>query len=58
MDQSNKYSLADQPARYAQAKLENNKRVLDIDSVYDPNWVKGKCILITGGNRGIGYSMA
>jgi hypothetical protein len=46
------YTIADQPARFAKAKAENNKRVLDIDSLYDPSFLKGKVALVTGGNRG------
>ena len=42
-----KYSIPNQPQRFAQAKLENNQRVLDIDSVYRPDF-KGKTVLITG----------
>ena len=46
------YTIPDQPARFAKAKAENNKRVLDIDSLYDPSFLKGKVALVTGGNRG------
>jgi NAD(P)-dependent dehydrogenase (short-subunit alcohol dehydrogenase family) len=55
--ESTRYSIADQPKRFAQAKAENNKRVLDIDSVYKPDF-KGKTVLITGGNRGLGLAFA
>ena len=51
------YSMPDQPARFAQAKKEGNKRMLDIDSFYDPSYVKGKTVVITGGNRGLGLSI-
>ena len=30
---------------------------MDIDSVYDPSYLKGKRVLITGGNRGIGLTL-
>lgn len=46
-----------QPARFAKAKAENNKRMLDIDSVYEPSFLKGQRVLITGGNRGIGLCL-
>lgn len=51
------YSIPDQPARFANAKKENNKRFLDIDSVYNPAYLKGKNVLVTGGNRGLGLSI-
>jgi len=53
-----KYTIADQPKRFANAKLENNKRVLDIDAVYQPKYVQGKTVLVTGGNRGLGLAIA
>ena len=34
------YSMPDQPARFAKAKAEDNKRFLDIDSVYEPSFIK------------------
>lgn len=43
-----KYTIADQPKRFALAKEANNRRVLDIDSLYDPSHVKGKTVLVTG----------
>lgn len=54
---SKEYSLPDQPARFAKAKAEKNARVLDVDSFYDPSSVKGKRVLVTGGNRGLGLAM-
>lgn len=45
--ESTRYSIANQPQRFAQAKSENNQRVLDIDSVYRPDF-QGKTVLITG----------
>ena len=47
------YSIPDQPARFAQAKSSQNARFLDIESLYDPTYLKGKTVLVTGGNRGI-----
>lgn len=52
------YSDPDQPARFAKAKKENNERYLDITKVYDPSFLKGKRVAITGANRGIGLAMA
>eukprot|EP00958_Prasinococcus_capsulatus_P011513 scaffold1146_cov399-Prasinococcus_capsulatus_cf.AAC.2 len=51
------YTIADQPARFAKAKAENNTRVLDIDSHYDGAFFKGLRVLVTGGNRGIGLAL-
>ena len=34
-----------------------NKRMLEIDSFYDPAYVKGKSVLVTGGNRGLGLAI-
>jgi len=52
------YSLADQVARFQRAKDENNGRFLDIDTVYDGSYLKGKRVLITGGNQGLGLAIA
>ncbi|GMH86092.1 hypothetical protein TrVE_jg4432 [Triparma verrucosa] len=52
------YSIPDQPARFAKAKVENNSRFLDIDSCYDPSYLSGKRVALTGANRGIGLSLA
>jgi len=48
------YSIADQVARFERAKKEDNRRYLDIGSVYDGSFLKGKRLFITGGNRGLG----
>ena len=63
MQMSSKYSIPDQPKvkntkitnfniilkqRFALAKEQNNKRVLDIDSFYKSDYLKGKNVLITG----------
>ena len=50
------FSIADQVARFARAKQENNRRYLDIASVYDGTYLKDKRVLITGGNRGLGLA--
>ena len=52
-----KYTIPDQPARFAQAKKDNNVRVLDLEKIYNPDFVKGKTVLVTGGNRGIGLAV-
>ena len=54
---SGEFTIADQPARFAAAKASGNKRVLDIESVYDPGLLKGQRVLVTGGNRGIGLAL-
>ncbi|VEU41277.1 unnamed protein product [Pseudo-nitzschia multistriata] len=51
------YSTADQVARFAAAQEEKNERFLNIDSVYNGNEIMGKRILVTGGNRGLGYEI-
>mmetsp|Transcript_109826 Transcript_109826/g.319546 ORF Transcript_109826/g.319546 Transcript_109826/m.319546 type:complete len:333 (-) Transcript_109826:658-1656(-) len=52
------YSLPDQPARFAKQKAEGDQRALNIDSVYEPGFLKGKRVLVTGANRGLGLAMA
>ena len=48
---------ADQVARFAGAVESKCARVLDIDSVYESEWLKGARVLVTGANRGIGLSL-
>ena len=50
------FSIADQVARFARAQRENNTRYLDISTVYDGSYLKGKRVLLTGGNRGLGLA--
>ena len=52
-----KYSMADQVARFAKAKEENNERYLNIESVYNGNDLSGRRVLVTGGNRGLGLAI-
>lgn len=52
------YSLPDQPARFAKQKAEGDKRALDIDSVYEPGFLEGKRVLVTGANRGLGLAIS
>ena len=40
------FTEPDQVKRYADAKASGNKRVLDIDSVYNPAWMKGARVLV------------
>mmetsp|Transcript_32707 Transcript_32707/g.50045 ORF Transcript_32707/g.50045 Transcript_32707/m.50045 type:complete len:195 (-) Transcript_32707:106-690(-) len=51
------YSVADQVARFAKAKEENNERFLDITTVYNGGDLSGKRVLVTGGNRGLGLEI-
>lgn len=43
-----KYSIPDQPLRFAQAIANNNARMLDIESLYQSTYVQGKVVLVTG----------
>lgn len=51
------YSVADQVARFANAKEDGNQRYLDIASVYDGGDLSGKRVLVTGGGRGLGLEL-
>jgi len=51
------YSLADQVARFDRAKKEDNKRYLDITTIYDGSYLKGKRVLLVGGSRGLGLKI-
>lgn len=55
---NDRFTIPDQPARFARAKAQGNDRYLDIDTVYDPAYIKGKRVAITGANRGIGLAVA
>lgn len=52
------YSNPNQPERFAQGQQNNCTRMLDIDKVYKPEYCKGKTVLVTGGNRGLGHAIA
>merc|ERR1719506_156941 len=58
MDASQGYSMADQVARYAAAQKRNDRRYLDMDSVYSGAGLKDLRVLLTGGNRGLGLATA
>jgi len=58
MSDDSRYSMADQEARFARAKKENNERYLDITTVYDPAFLKGLRVAVTGANRGLGLNLA
>jgi len=54
---TSQYSIADQVARFSHAKEVGHARYLDIKTVYDGSGLKGKCVLITGGNQGLGLEL-
>ena len=51
------YSIADQVARFANAKATGDPRYLDITTVYDGSGLKGQRILITGAEQGLGLEL-
>jgi len=57
LNMAEEYSIPDQVKRFENAKTEKNERFLDIDSVYNGNEIMGKRILVTGGNRGLGFEI-
>jgi NAD(P)-dependent dehydrogenase (short-subunit alcohol dehydrogenase family) len=57
MSKAGPYSMADQVARFANAKKEENKRFLDIASVYDGSKLKGLRVLVTGAEQGLGLEL-
>merc|ERR1719440_2632564 len=58
MDASQGYSMADQVARYAAAQKRNDRRYLDMDSVYSGAGLRDLRVLLTGANRGLGLATA
>jgi len=55
-----KYSMADQVARFANAKATNDARYLDITTVCTPellSQLKGMRVLITGAEQGLGFEL-
>lgn len=57
LNMADEYSLPDQVQRFANAQADNNERFLNIDSVYNGGEIMGKRILVTGGNRGLGFEI-
>jgi len=53
-----KFSDPDQQRRFAEHKKTNNKRALDIESVYEGKKLSGKYVVVTGANRGLGAAIA
>ncbi|KAJ1459328.1 short-chain alcohol dehydrogenase with NAD or NADP as acceptor [Pelagophyceae sp. CCMP2097] len=51
------YSIADQTARFENAKATKDERYLNIGSVFDPKFFAGKRVVVTGGNRGLGLEI-
>lgn len=47
-DDHTEYSLADQQQRFANAKAAKLTRMLNIDALYNPSYVRGKTIIVTG----------
>jgi NAD(P)-dependent dehydrogenase (short-subunit alcohol dehydrogenase family) len=45
-------------SQFAQAQKDDNRRYLDIASVFDGSSLKGKRVAITGGSRGLGLEIA
>lgn len=52
------YSEPDQVKRFANAKANDDKRYLDITTVYDGSGLKGQRVLITGVTRGLGLELS
>lgn len=50
--------MPDQEARFSRAKEENNERYLNIESVFDGSYLKGKRVAITGATKGLGLALA
>lgn len=51
------YSIADQVARFSRAISDGDARYLDIASLYDGGFLDRKTVLVTGGNRGLGFAL-
>jgi nucleoside-diphosphate-sugar epimerase len=52
------YTIPNQPLRFAGDKDSGTVRVMDLEKIYKPDFIKGKTVLVTGGNRGIGLAVA
>ena len=51
-------TLTPKNTQFAQAQKDDNRRYLDIASVFDGSSLKGKRVAITGGSRGLGLEIA
>lgn len=51
------YSIPDQVARFERAKAEKNERYLNIASVFDGSYLKGKRVLVVGATKGLGLEI-
>ena len=52
------HTLTPKNTQFAQAQKDDNRRYLDIASVFDGSSLKGKRVAITGGSRGLGLEIA
>lgn len=55
--ESEVFSIGDQVKRFNHAKDTGNQRVLDIHKFFDGSQLKGKRVLVTGANRGLGLNL-
>ena len=54
---ASRFSIGDQVKRFEYQKRTNDARALDIDRFYDATKLKGKKVLVTGANRGLGLAL-
>ena len=52
-----RFSIGDQVKRFEYQKRTNDARALDIGRFYDASKLKGKKVLVTGANRGLGLAL-
>jgi len=51
------YSIGDQTARFTAGKAAKSDRMLHIEKYYDASKFKGKRVMVTGANRGLGLAI-